>query len=68
MEDYTEFHEPPLTLTLTLNKYIRLHRALAHYRNFFKRNALSDEDFLVLQELEDLQRHLNGQVNTQLSA
>lgn len=68
VEDYTEFHEPALTLSLTLNKYVRLHRALAHYRNFFQRNALSEEDFAVLDEVADLQRNLNNQVNAQLSA
>lgn len=68
MEDYTEFHDITLTLTLTLSEYVRLHRGFSHYRNFFKRNALSEKDFAVLQEIVKLQNSLNDQVNAQMDA
>lgn len=68
MEDYTEFCEPSLTLTLTLSEYARLHRGFAHYKNFFMKNSATESDFAVLQEIEELQANLNNQVNAQLDA
>ena len=67
MEHYTNSCEPTLLITLVMSEYVRLHRAMAHYRNFYQRNALSEQDFAVLDEVADLQRNLNNQVNAQLS-
>jgi|SanBayMetagenome_1026888.scaffolds.fasta_scaffold16629_4 hypothetical protein len=68
MEHYTNSCEPTLLITLVMSEYVRLHRAMAHYRNFYQRNALSAEDFSVLQEITELQDDLNSQVTTQLNA